>query len=95
MAALTQNLQVTEKCRTQTLIFGGIAAGIFGLDGLYGMTFYLALLIVVSIVMAASLGFKGEPYFVKLSQALTAGLFSNLLTYMLMWVMFHNLVYVL
>jgi hypothetical protein len=88
-------LQALEKCRTQSLIFGGITAGIFGLDGLQGMIFYLFLVAFVSLVIAVRLGFKAEPYFMKLSQAVTTGLFSNLLTYLLMWVMFHNLVYVL
>jgi len=27
-------MQALDKCRTQTLIVGGIAAGIFGFDGL-------------------------------------------------------------
>lgn len=72
-----------------------MAAGIFGLDGLQGMLFYLVLVAFVSLVIAVRLGFKGEPYFVKLTQALTTGLTSNGLTYLLMWVMLHNLVYVL
>jgi hypothetical protein len=77
------------------LIFGGITAGIFGFDGLQGMMFYLALIAFVSLVIAVRLGFSAKPYFMSLSQAVTTGLFNNMLTYMLLWVMFHNLVYVL
>jgi hypothetical protein len=93
--ALTQNMQALDKCRTQSLIIGGIAAGIFGFDGLQGMLFYLFIVALVSIVIAAKLGFSGKPYFMSLSQATTTGLFNNMLTYMLLWVMIHNFVYVL
>lgn len=88
-------MQALEKCRTQSLIFGGITAGIFGLDGLQGVLFYLFLVVFVSLMVAVRLGFRPQPYFVQLSQALTTGMFSNVLTYLLMWVMFHNIVYVL
>ena len=72
-----------------------MTAGIFGLDGLQGLLFYIFLIGFVSLIVAVRLGFSPQPYFVKLSQALTTGMFSNGLTYLLMWVMFHNLVYVL
>jgi len=92
---MANNLKQITKCRTLTLIFGGTTAGIFGFDGLQGMMFYLALITIVSFAILAGLGFKGKPYFTKMSEAATTGLFSNLLTYLLMWVMFYNLVYVL
>jgi len=88
-------MQALDKCRTQTLIFGGITAGIFGLDGMMGMLFYLFLIFFVSTVIAVRLGFNGKPYFNSLSEATTTGMFNNMLTYMLLWVMFHNFVYVL
>lgn len=93
--SLQHNMQMISNCRTMTLIFGGMTAGIFGLDGLQGMLFYLALVVIVSIIIAVRLGFSGKPYFENLGQAATSGMFANLLTYLLMWVMFHNLVYVL
>lgn len=88
-------MQQLEKCRTQTLIFGGITAGVFGFDGLQGMLFYIFLVTFVSVVIALRLGFNPKPYFVSLSQACTSGMFGNMLTYLLLWVMFHNFVYVL
>lgn len=93
--SLQSNLQNLDKCRTQSLVFGGITAGIFGFDGLQGMMFYLFLVAFVSLMIAVRLGFQAKPYFTKLGQAVGTGLFGNTLTYMLMWVMFHNLVYVL
>lgn len=72
-----------------------MTAGIFGFDGLYGMMFYLGLIIFSSLMIAFCLKFEAKPYFVNLSEATTSGLFTNLLTYLLMWVMFHNFVYVL
>ncbi len=84
-----------ENCRTLSLVFGGMTAGIFGFDGMQGMIFYFAMVAFVSLAIALRLGFKGQPYFITLSQALTTGMFSNVLTFMLLWVMFHNLVFVL
>lgn len=72
-----------------------MTAGVFGFDGLQGMLFYIFLVAFVSVVIALRLGFNPKPYFVNLSQACTSGMLSNGLTYLLMWVMFHNLVYVL
>ncbi|CDW80179.1 transmembrane protein 93 [Stylonychia lemnae] len=92
---LQKNVQHLNNLRTLTLVFGGMAAGIYGFDGLQGMLFYLAMILFVSVVIGARMGFKGQPYFTDLSQACTTGMFSNILTYLLMWVMFHNLVYVL
>ena len=78
-----------------SLVFGGMTAGVFGFDGFYGMIFYLCLVVLVSIFIAFALGFSHKPYFTSLSQAITTGMFSNVLTYLLMWVLFHNLIYVL
>ena len=66
-AALTQNLQQLDKCRTQSLIIGGITAGIFGFDGLQGMMFYVFLVLFVSLMISLRLGFDGKPYFMNLS----------------------------
>jgi hypothetical protein len=60
-------MQALDKCRTQSLIIGGIAAGIFGFDGLQGMLFYLFLIAFVSLVIALRLGFGARPYFMTLS----------------------------
>ncbi len=78
-----------------TLIFGGVTAGIFGLDALQGLIFYFAMVTFVSVVIAVRLGFQAKPYFRNFQDAITTGLTSNILTYLLMWVMFYNLVYVL
>jgi ER membrane protein complex subunit 6 len=88
-------MQQLDKCRTQCLIIGGITAGIFGFDGLQGMIFYVFLVGFISLMIAVRLGFNGKPYFMNLSQAATTGLFNNMLTFMLFWVMIHNFVYVL
>ena len=88
-------MQALDKCRTQSLIVGGITAGIFGFDGLQGMLFCIFLIVFVSLVIALRLGFSGKPYFMTLAQATTTGLLNNMLTYMLLWVMIHNFVYVL
>ena len=92
---MARNLAHIQNARTLSLIIGGVTAGIFGFDGAYGMAFYVFLVFLTSLFIGLCLGFQGKPYFSSLTQAITSGLFTNMLTYLLMWVMFYNLVYVL
>ena len=72
-----------------------MAAGVYGFDGLLGIVFYLIMDLVLSVIISFSLGFKAEPYFVSVSQFFTTGLMGNIMTFMVVWVLFHNLVYIL
>ena len=56
--------------------------------------------ILTSVLIAlrvSSMGFEingSSKYFESLAQAATTNMFSNIMTYMLFWVMFYNMVYV-
>ena len=90
-----RNLKALTDARLLTTIFIGVAAGILGFDGLMGIVFWFATDIAISILMCMRFAFKAEPYFKSLSEIFTAGLASNVMTFMVTWVFFHNIVYIL
>ena len=81
--------------RTLATVWIGIAAGIYGFDGLLGIVFYLAMDVLMGVILCAYCGFKAEPYFSNLPQLFLTGLMGNFMTFMVVWVLFHNLIYIL
>ena len=60
-----------------------------------GIGFYLAADLIVGLVLTARFGFKSAPFFQSLLQIVMTSLMSNVMTFMVVWVLFHNLVYIL
>ena len=83
------------KARTLGTVWIGLVAGVLGFDGLHGILFYLIADMLFSLVMIAFMGVKAKPYFNSLVQIATTGLMGNVMTYIVIWVFAHNLVYVL
>ena len=92
---LALNQRSLYEVRTLATIFIGMAAGILNIGGLGGMLFYFAVDLIVGVLLLAYFGFKAEPYFPSLTMILLNGLGQNIMTFMVIWVLFHNLVYVL
>ena len=93
--ALGRNLGAINQTRTLATIWIGMAAGVYGFDGLIGMVFYLICDLFLSIIMCLHLGMNAEPYFLNLQQVFLTGLMGNTMTYMVVWVFIYNLVYIL
>ena len=72
-----------------------MVAGVWGFDGLMGIVFYFAVDLIVGALICLKLGLRSVPYFTSLQSVLTSGLMGNVMTFMVVWVLFHNLVYVL
>ena len=81
--------------RTLASIWIGVAAGVYGFDGLVGLLFYFLMDLVLGGVMCLSLRFSALPYFQNLRQVFTVGLMGNFMTFMVMWVLAYNIVYIL
>ena len=95
MIMIQRNKKSLMDGRVLTTIFTGIAAGILGFDGPLGVIFYFGIDFIVSMLMLFRFGFKAEPYFTDVQSIFTTGLVSNVMTFMVTWVLFHNLVYIL
>ena len=92
---MNRNTLALTNTRVLCTIFIGIAAGILGFDGPIGILFYFAADVIVSLIMVARFGFQPKPYFTSLAKIFNTGLISGVMTFMVTWVLFHNLVYIL
>ena len=88
-------MQAINQVRTLATIWIGMAAGVYGFDGLLGIVFYLLMDLMLGAIMVVSLGFKAQPYFSNLRAVVMTGLMGNVMTFMVVWVLIHNLVYIL
>ena len=64
---LASNMRAIMNVRTLTTIFTGLAAGLFGMNGLVGVVFYLLVDVLVGLILMARFGFKASPYFSSLT----------------------------
>ncbi|KAH6572387.1 hypothetical protein BASA50_007045 [Batrachochytrium salamandrivorans] len=92
---LKYNFKSIDYARSSLALFSGAAAGILGLQGLYGFLFYL----VVSLGMSLSYyfyttGMKPAVYLPTSAQVWTQGVFTNLSSYVLFWTLAFGLVHV-
>ena len=54
---LGSNMRAVMNVRTLTTIFTGLAAGLYGMNGLVGIVFYLLVDLLVGLVLVARFGF--------------------------------------
>uniref|UniRef100_A0A7S3CSG6 ER membrane protein complex subunit 6 n=1 Tax=Strombidium rassoulzadegani TaxID=1082188 RepID=A0A7S3CSG6_9SPIT len=95
--ALNQDL--VNKSRVIANIFAGVAAGILGLGAFQGILFWIAVALTTSLVLFVQIQVmsaqgEGATLFQSVGKAATQNLLSNVMTYMLFWIMFYNVVYV-
>ena len=94
-AMIGRNQKGVMDARMLSTIWIGIAAGILGFDGPVGVLFYFAADMIVSMLLVMRFGLNVESYFVSVRSIMTIGLFANTMTFMVFWILFHNLVYIL
>ena len=94
------NMNLVDKSRVITNIFSGMASGILGLSAFQGIMFWIMMCLATSVVisitvitLSAGKGSKGI-FFKNVSDAATHNMFSNVMTFLLFWIMFYNVVYV-
>jgi hypothetical protein len=92
--ALGMNLREIANFRTMISIVGGIASGLFGVDGLWGFLLFGVYAILGSCVLYLRFGTGWNQYF-KNRKWLLLGWQSGFLGYLLFWIMVHNIVYIL
>ncbi len=60
-----------------------------------GLVFYFLMDLLLGGLICLLLGFSAHPYFLNLRQVFTFGLMGNFMTFMVMWVLAYNIVYIL
>eukprot|EP00826_Nyctotherus_ovalis_P014618 TRINITY_DN14089_c0_g1_i7.p2 TRINITY_DN14089_c0_g1~~TRINITY_DN14089_c0_g1_i7.p2 ORF type:complete len:116 (+),score=35.39 TRINITY_DN14089_c0_g1_i7:87-434(+) len=86
------NSRNLHNCFVLTAICGGMVAGILGLTGLEGLYFYLVMFVLGMLAVLVRLKFSPSPYFRSFGQTVVGELTAHILSYLLFWVIFHNLV---
>merc|ERR1712150_59751 len=92
--AIRNNSGIVDYCRAFLAVISGSAAGILGLTGIYGFTFYFLLSLVMSILLALKTQSKGDRYFLSKWHVWTNGIFAELFTYTLVWTFMYGMVHV-
>ena len=97
---MTMNIQAIQSIRIYANIFAGTCAGIMGFSAFTGILFWMFIGIITSALLFAKIIMMGvdkngnSNYFVNILTTATANIFSNIMTYMIFWILFFNIVYV-
>lgn len=93
-AAIRNNHQAVEYCRTSMAALSGSTAGIIGLTGLIGFTFYLLSVFALWMMFLTKAGSNWKNYFISRRAILTNGFMGGLGTYVLFWTFIYGLCHV-
>eukprot|EP00727_Mastigamoeba_balamuthi_P007244 m51a1_g314 hypothetical protein (106) ;mRNA; f:416723-417418 len=82
------------SAKMASAIVAGCAAGILGLTSLGGFAFFAAVSLLTSAALVARAGSGWRPYFSSRGPLVSAGLFQALLSFILFWALFFNIVHI-
>jgi hypothetical protein len=68
---------------------------IIKLDGIHGLIFYVIMFVIVSGCILIKLEFQVKNYFMSANEVYIGGIGNDLLLFLMVWVIFHNLVNIL
>lgn len=74
-------------------MLAGIVAGILNLTGIYGFLFYFIQFFIIGVIILLNNVSKSN-CFTDLSSLIHFGLVSNLMIYVIFWIMFYNFVHI-
>lgn len=94
--AIRNNFSSVEYCKTFVAALSGSCAGVIGLTGISGFTFYFisALVLWLMVLGKAGFGDNWKKYFRQRQILLTDGIFDGLFTYILFWTFLYGMVHV-
>lgn len=95
------NQDSLNKCRVLANIISGVSAGILGLGAFSGVLWWVWINFVASTILFVRIKMLGSEdngeskFFKSAFAAAFNGTVGNLMTYLLFWIMFYNIVYVI
>ncbi|CAK1541201.1 unnamed protein product [Leptosia nina] len=93
-AALRNNANVLEYCRTSMSALSGSTAGVLGLTALNGFAFYMFSVVILWVMFMIKAGPNWQKYYVSRQSLLTHGFLGGLCTYVLFWTFIYGMVHV-
>mmetsp|Transcript_29481 Transcript_29481/g.64408 ORF Transcript_29481/g.64408 Transcript_29481/m.64408 type:complete len:122 (-) Transcript_29481:330-695(-) len=94
MENVQKNMRAVVFCRTFISIVAGIVAGILGLTNVAGFTSYFVMMGMVSLGLAARTNFDPTAYYPTTSKITYDGITSGLMTFVLFWTLFYDIVHI-
>ncbi|CAA7407586.1 unnamed protein product [Spirodela intermedia] len=91
---LQSNMKVIYYSRTFLSIIGGVIAGIWGFTGLTGFIFYVLIMGITSLGLAAKAKFSAQTYFDNWNRILLDGFFGGLMSFVLFWTFAYDIVHI-
>ncbi len=91
---MKKNIDKVMSLRFFSTIFAGMASGILGFTGFFGLGFYLLNFLLVTVLLFLHIKNQKGNFSTSLISLLFEGLFTHGMTYTIFWVMFYNLVYI-
>ena len=91
---IKKNIDKVMSLRFFSTIFAGMASGILGFTGFFGLGFYLINFLIVTVLLFIHIKNQKGNFSTSLTSLLFEGIFNHGMTYMIFWVMFYNLVYI-
>lgn len=89
-----RNTKALNFARTSLSVLAGVTAGILGLTALYGFAFYFVVSFLLSVYYLAKEVQGDSMHFLSKQQLITAFVFENLFTYILVWTLIYGCVHV-
>ena len=88
------NGRILNFCRVFVAIISGCAAGIMGLTGVMGFAAFFLATMVLSVGMYLKVSCDPKPFFKKPEDIWTEGIMQALMSYILFWTLFYDVVHI-
>ena len=88
------NGRILNFCRVFVAIIAGMAAGILGMTGVMGFAVFLLSTFMLSVGLYLKVSCEPKPYFKKPDDIWTEGVTQALMSYVLFWTLFYDIVHI-
>ena len=94
MDRIGYNARILNFVRTFVAIISGCAAGIMGITGLYGFACFFISTLLLSVGLYLKVSCEPKPFFKKPEDIWTEGIMQGLMSYILFWTLFYDIVHI-
>ncbi|CEM00572.1 unnamed protein product [Vitrella brassicaformis CCMP3155] len=91
---LGHNRRVVAHCRNFAAIVSGLAAGILGLTGLWGLLVFVMATLGISLILLARVNFDTSLYFPTVKEVLIGQFWHGMMSFILFWTLAYDMVYI-
>jgi hypothetical protein len=88
------NARILNFCRVFVAIIAGMAAGIMGITGIPGFLAFFLSTFLLSVGLYLKVSMEPKPFFKKPEDIWTEGIMQALMSYILFWTLFYDIVHI-